>query len=100
MKKTIKFLALSCALICASNSVNAQENVNDVLSGIKKQYAPDSRIAIYDLKATETDGQWYVELTAKDNEELNDFPIVGYKQNGKEGLTWSKDRQVTTNEEK
>ena len=36
----------------------------------------------------------------KDNAELNDFPIVGYKQNGKEGLTWSKDRQVTTNEEK
>jgi len=34
----------------------------------------------------------------KDNEELNDFPIIGYKQNGKEGLTWSKDRQVTSNE--
>lgn len=34
----------------------------------------------------------------KDNKELNDFPIIGYKQNGKEGLTWSKDRQVTSNE--
>ena len=34
----------------------------------------------------------------KDNEALNDFPIIGYKQNGKEGLTWSKDRQVTSNE--
>lgn len=34
----------------------------------------------------------------KDNEELNDFPIIGYKQNGKEGLSWSKDRQVTQNE--
>ena len=34
----------------------------------------------------------------KDNAELNDFPIIGYKQNGKEGLTWSKDRQVTSNE--
>ena len=35
----------------------------------------------------------------KDNEELNDFPIIGYKQNGKDKLIWSKDRQVTTNEE-
>ena len=34
----------------------------------------------------------------KDNAELNDFPIIGYKQNGKDGLTWSKDRQVTSNE--
>lgn len=36
----------------------------------------------------------------KDNKELNDFPIIGYKQNGREGLTWSKDRQVTKDEEK
>lgn len=36
----------------------------------------------------------------KDNAELNDFPIIGYKQNGKKDLTWSKDRQVTKNEEK
>lgn len=36
----------------------------------------------------------------KENVELNDFPIVGYKQNGREGLTWSKDRQVTKDEEK
>jgi len=34
----------------------------------------------------------------KENEELNDFPIIGYKQNGKNGLSWSKDRQVTSNE--
>lgn len=34
----------------------------------------------------------------KDNEKLNDFPIIGYKQNGKDGLTWSKDRQVTEDE--
>lgn len=34
----------------------------------------------------------------KDNEALNDFPIIGYKQNGKDGLTWTKDRQVTENE--
>ena len=60
MKKTIKFLALSCALICTSNSVNAQENVNELLTGIKKQYAPDSRIAIYDLKATEAGNQWVI----------------------------------------
>lgn len=34
----------------------------------------------------------------KDNDALNDFPIIGYKQNGKDGLTWTKDRQVTENE--
>lgn len=36
----------------------------------------------------------------KDNNQLNDFPIIGYKQNGKDDLTWSKDRQVTSSEEK
>jgi len=36
----------------------------------------------------------------KDNAELNDFPIIGYKQNGKKGLTWTKDRQVTKDETK
>ena len=48
------------------------------------------QLAFYDIQI----------FVKKDNEELNDFPIIGYKQNGKDGLTWSKDRQVTTNEEK
>ncbi len=47
------------------------------------------QLAFYDIQI----------FVKKDNKELNDFPIIGYKQNGKDGLTWSKDRQVTTNEE-
>lgn len=35
----------------------------------------------------------------KDNEALNDFPIIGYKKSSKEGIVWAKDRAVTSNEE-
>lgn len=36
----------------------------------------------------------------KNNEELNDFPIIGYKQNTWTGFSWTKDRQVTKDEAK
>ena len=58
-------------------------------------------IAATSLKEFDKDQLKYYDIqifVKKDNEELNDFPIIGYKQNGKDGLTWSKDRQVTSNE--
>lgn len=34
----------------------------------------------------------------KEDEEKNNFPIIGYKQKGKKDIVWTKDRKVTTNE--
>jgi len=67
------------------NKADAKKIVEGALKVFDKE-----QLAFYDIQI----------FVKKDNEELNDFPIIGYKQNGKDGLTWSKDRQVTTNEEK
>ena len=58
MKKTIKLITLSCVLVFGNLALNAQENVNDLLSNIKKELAPDSRVAIFDIKADEVKGNW------------------------------------------
>lgn len=60
MKQSIKLIALSCALALGSFSTFAQENVNDLLKDIKKEIAPDSRIAIFDLTANENNGEWVI----------------------------------------
>lgn len=36
----------------------------------------------------------------KSDEKKNDFPIIGYKQKGTKNLVWTKDRKVTTTDEK
>ena len=46
------------------------------------------QLAFYDIQV----------FVKKENAELNDFPIIGYKQNGAEKFTWTKDRQVTKDE--
>lgn len=58
MTHSIKFLALSCAIILGCNITNAQENVTELIGSIKKQLAPDSRIAIVDINAKESNGKW------------------------------------------
>ena len=70
---------------------------DEVTKDVAKTIAADSLTEFDEDQLKFYDIQIFVK---KDNEELNDFPIIGYKQNGKEGLTWSKDRQVTTNGEK
>lgn len=57
MIRTIKLLAFSCAIILGYNTTAAQENVNELISSIKKQLAPDSRIAIVDINAEESNGK-------------------------------------------
>lgn len=36
----------------------------------------------------------------KTSQSQNDFPIIGYKQKGTKNLVWTKDRKVTSNNEK
>lgn len=72
-----------------------------VKDGVTKDSA--KKIAAKALEVFDSEQLAYYDIqifVKKENKELNDFPIIGYKQNGKEGLTWSKDRQVTTDEEK
>lgn len=67
MTHSIKFLALSCAIILGCNITNAQENVNELIGSIKKQLAPDSRIAIVDINAEESDGKWILKGKVDNN---------------------------------
>lgn len=67
MTQKIKLLALSCALLLAGNISNAQENVNGLIGSIKKQLAPDSRIAIVDIKANESNGKWILKGKVDNN---------------------------------
>ena len=67
MTQKIKLLALSCALLLAGNISNAQENVNELIGSIKKQLAPDSRIAIVDIKANESNGKWILKGKVDNN---------------------------------
>ena len=67
MTQKIKLLALSCAILLAGNIINAQENVNELIGSIKKQLAPDSRIAIVDIKANESNGKWILKGKVDNN---------------------------------
>jgi len=68
---------------------------DEVTKEVAKEIAATSLTSFDDEQLKFYDIQIFVK---KDNQELNDFPIIGYKQNGKDGLSWSKDRQVTSNE--
>lgn len=67
MTQKIKLIALSCAILLAGNIINAQENVNELIGSIKKQLAPDSRIAIVDIKANESNGKWILKGKVDNN---------------------------------
>lgn len=67
MTRAIKFFTLSCALLLGGNMTSAQENVNELLGSIKKQLAPDSRIAIFDVTAEENDGSWVLKGKVDNN---------------------------------
>lgn len=67
MTHSIKFLALSCAIILGCNITNAQENVTELIGSIKKQLAPDSRIAIVDINAEESNGKWILKGKVDNN---------------------------------
>lgn len=73
-------------IITVKDEVN-KDTAKKIAAPVLKEFDKE-QLAFYDIQI----------FVKKNNKELNDFPIVGYKQNGKEGLSWSKDRQVTTNE--
>lgn len=50
----------------------------------------DKQLAFYDIQV----------FIKKDDSKQNDFPIIGYKHHKEKGLSWSKDRKVTTGENK
>lgn len=58
MKLTIKIFATALVLSLVSFSTIAQANINDILKEIKKEFAPDSRTAIFDIKAKECGNKW------------------------------------------
>lgn len=68
---------------------------DDVTKDVAKKIAVTSIEELDDEQLKFYDIQIFVK---KENEKLNDFPIIGYKQNGKDGFSWTKDRQVTTDE--
>lgn len=67
MTQKIKLVALSCAILFGGSVINAQENVNELIGSIKKQLAPDSRIAIVDIKANESKGKWILKGKVDNN---------------------------------
>lgn len=81
MIRTIKLLAFSCAIILGYNTTAAQENVNELISSIKKQLAPDSRIAIVDINAEESNGKWILKGKV-DNNILKHHILQNLSSNG------------------
>ena len=84
-------------------TTNLQGKIVNIIITVKDEVTKENakNIAILSLKEFDEEQLNFYDIqifVKKDNEALNDFPIIGYKQNGKEGLTWSKDRQVTENE--
>ena len=73
-------------IITVSDDVT-KENAKKIANGIL-EHLDEDQLKFYDIQV----------FLKKENEELNDFPIIGYKQNNEEGFTWTKDRQVTTDE--
>lgn len=67
MKRTIKLSALALVLAMGCSTVSAQQNVNEIIGNIKKELAPDARVAICELSAKETDGKWIIKGKVDNN---------------------------------
>lgn len=86
-----------------SVTTDLKGKIVNIIITVKDEVSKDDAksIATTSLEAFDAEQLKFYDIqifVKKDNEALNDFPIIGYKQNGKEGLTWTKDRQVTENE--
>lgn len=84
-------------------STDLKGKIVNIIITVKDEVSKDDAKNIAATSLTEFDEEqlkfYDIQIfVKKDNKDLNDFPIIGYKQNGKDGLTWSKDRQVTSNE--
>lgn len=67
MKCTIKLTALALCLSFGVGVANAQTDVKDLLGAIKKDLAPDSRTAIFELDAQEQGGKWIIKGKVDNN---------------------------------
>lgn len=53
------------------------------------EFFDEKQLSFYDIQI----------FIKKDDSKQNDFPIIGYKHHAKKGLSWSKDRKVTSSED-
>lgn len=84
-------------------TTNLKGKIVNIIITVKDEVSKDNakKIASTSLEKFDEEQLKFYDIqifVKKDNAELNDFPIIGYKQNGRKGLTWSKDRQVTKDE--
>ena len=67
MNRTIRLISSSLFLSAGIFSAFAQANATDILSEIKKEFAPDSRTAIFEVNATENNGKWTIKGKVDNN---------------------------------
>lgn len=80
MKSTITFIFLAILIAFGANSTLANEKTNKLLATIKKTYAPDSRTAICELSAVETNGKLVIKGKV-DNNLLKQNVLYSLKKN-------------------
>lgn len=80
MKSTITFIFLAILIAFGANSTMANEKTNKLLATIKKTYAPDSRTAICELSAVETNGKLIIKGKV-DNNILKQNVLYSLKKN-------------------
>lgn len=97
------------------NSLKENENVTDAKSSVTGKtlevyITVKDEVSIGDAKKIgssildkisdeikrDYDVQVYI---SKNNQEMNNFPIIGYKHKDNENLSWSKDREIITSSE-
>ncbi len=76
-------------IIITVTDEETKENAKKISETVLKHFDKE-QLEFYDIQV----------FVKKNNAELNDFPIIGYKQNGKSGFTWTKDRAVVKDENK
>lgn len=67
----------------------SKKNAKKLGDTVLKQFS-EEELVFYDIQL----------FIKKNDAEQNDFPIIGYKHHNKDGLSWTKDRTVTTSEDK
>ena len=67
MKHSLKIFTTALTLCVGSFTAFAQANVSDILSEIKKELAPDSRTAIFNIEAKECGNKWIIKGKVDNN---------------------------------
>lgn len=80
MKVTIKFILLTIVIALGVNVTKANESTNKLLTTIKKTFAPDSRTAICELSAIETNSKLVIKGKV-DNNLLKQNVLYSLKKN-------------------